>query len=278
MFDKCKKHTSYISRWIGKLTNTSPLVIEYVLDQYTGIVGDILLPLTSDEASGYKLLRIVKDQYLIDPVEKSKYSKDFYDYKEQLTYDKTDGDAIATIQVAYLTKAQSEIKELNNQIKEIEADTTKSAKQQDAESRTIKIMMNAAYKAAVENCKAIGEALKNYTITEENAAVVQREVYREVLGAEASLRIYNKNVYAKAQCYYKAGVSYDNFYVWYFNVKNFATKDEAERYVARLRVSPQLKNLIYRLAGWNLGKEKTDILRRWLKRKGLTDEEIDMIL
>ena len=276
--EQYEKDTSYISRWIGKLTNTSPLVIEYVLDQYTGIVGDILLPLTSDEASGYKLLRIVNDQYLIDPVEKSKYSKDFYDYKEQLTYDKTDGDAIATIQVAYLTKAQSEIKELNNQIKEIEADTTKSAKQQDAESRTIKIMMNAAYKAAVENCKAIGEALKNYTITEENAAVVQREVYREVLGAEASLRIYNKNVYAKAQCYYKAGVSYDNFYVWYFNVKNFATKDEAERYVARLRVSPQLKNLIYRLAGWNLGKEKTDILRRWLKRKGLTDEEIDMIL
>lgn len=275
--EQYEKDTSYISRWIGKLLNVSPLKIEYLLDQYTGIVGDILLPMTSDEASAYKLYRIVKDQYLIDPVEKSKYSKDFYDYKEQLTYDKTDGDAIATIQVAYLTKAQSEIKELNNKIKEIEA-SDKSDSEKAAETRTIQITMNVAYKQAVENCKAIGESLKNYTITEENAAEVQREVYREVLGAESALRIYNKNVYAKAQCYYKAGVSYDDFYVYYFNMKNFATKDEAERYIARLRISPQLKNLIYALAGWNLGKDKIEVLTRWLKNKGLTDEEIDMIL
>ena len=136
--EQYEKDTSYISRWIGKLLNVSPLKIEYLLDQYTGIVGDILLPMTSDEASAYKLYRIVKDQYLIDPVDKSKYSKDFYDYKEQLTYDKTDGDAIATIQVAYLTKAQSEIKELNNQIKEIDA-SNKSADEKAAETRTIKI-------------------------------------------------------------------------------------------------------------------------------------------
>jgi hypothetical protein len=275
--EQYEKDTSYISRWIGKLTNTSPLVIEYVLDQYSGIVGDILLPMTSDEAGVYKLMRITKDQYLIDPVEKSKYSKDFYDYKQQVTYDKTDGDAIATIQVNYLTKAQSEIKELREQIKEVEA-SGKNDFEKAAETKAIQIMINASYKAAVENAKAIGEALKNYTITEENAAEVQREVYREVLGAESALRIYNKNVYAKAQCYYKAGVSYDDFYVYYFNMKNFATKDEAERYIVRLRVSPQLKNLIYALAGWNLGKEKIEVLTRWLKNKGLTDEEIDMIL
>lgn len=276
--EQYEKDTSYISRWIGKLTNTSPLKIEYVLDQYTGIVGDILLPLTSDEASMYKIYRIVKDQYLIDPVEKSKYSKDFFDYKEQLTYDKTDGDAIASIQVAYMTRAQSEIKELNAQIKEIDADESKSASDKAAETKAIQIVINAAYKAAVENCQSIGESLKNYTITEENINDVQLEVFREVLGAESALRIYNKNVYAKAQCYNKAGVSYENFYVWYFNMKNFATKDEAERYIARIHVSPQLKNLIYRLAGWNLGKDKEMVLTRWLKNKGLTDEEIEMIL
>ncbi len=275
--EQYEKKTSYISRWLGKLFNISPLKIEYVLDQYTGIVGDILLPMTSDEASGYKFMRIVKDQYLIDPVEKSKYSSDFFSYKEQVTYDRTDGDAIATIQVAYMNKAQSEIKELTNQIKEIET-SSKTANEKAAETRAIQIVINASYKAALENAKAIGEALKNYTITEENAAEIQREVYREVLGAESALRIYNKNVYAKAQCYYKAGVSYDNFYVWYFNMKNFATKDEAERYITSLHVSPQLKNLIYRLAGWNLGRDKIQVLTRWLKKKGLTDEEIDMIL
>ena len=139
-------------------------------------------------------------------------------------------------------------------------------------------MMNAAYKAATENAQAIGEALKNYTIAEDNIAEVQREVYREVLGAEAALRIYNKRVYAKAQCYNKAGVSYDEFYVYYFNVKAMESKEEVERYVTRLRISPQLKNLIYALAGWRIGKDKIEVLTRWLKKKGLTDEEIDMIL
>lgn len=273
------KDTSYISRWLGKLLNKSPLVIEYILDQYSGIVGDILLPMTSDEGGTYRLMRIVKDQYLIDPVEKSKYSKDFYAYKEQVTYDKTDGDAIASIQVAYMNKAVSEIQELQREIKAIDADKNKSDKDIADETKVIQVMINASYKAALENSKAIGEALKNHTITEENAEDIKREVYREVFGAEASLRMYNKNVYAKAQVYYKAGVSYDNFYVYYFNTKNFATKGEAERYVSTLRgVSPQLKNLIYRLAGWNLGQEKTELLYQWLKKKGLTDEEIDMIL
>ena len=276
--EQYEKNTSYISRWLGKALNTSPLKVQYVLDQYSGIVGDILLPMTSDEASGYKLYRIVKDQYLIDPVEKNKYAKDFSDYKQQVTYDKTDGDAIATIQVSYLNKASSEIKELREQIKEIDADASLSAKEKNDQTKTVQVMINLAYKEAIENSKAMGEALKNYTITEDNINEVSREVAREVLGAESALRIYNKNVYAKAQCYYKAGVSYDDFYVYYFNMRNFATKDEAERYVSRLRISPQLKNLIYRLAGWQLGKDKEEILKRWLKNRGLTDDEIALIL
>ena len=99
-----------------------------------------------------------------------------------------------------------------------------------------------------------------------------------MLGAEAALRIYNKRVYAKAQCYSKAGVSYDEFYVYYFNVKAMESKEEVEKYVTRLHISPQLKNLIYALAGWRLSKDKIEVLTRWLKKKGLTDEEIDMIL
>jgi len=275
--EQYEKSTSNISKWLGKIFNYSPLKIEYLLDQYTGIVGDILLPMTSDEASGYKLMRIVKDQYLIDPVEKSKYSKEFYDYKQNVMYDKTDGDAIATIQASYMNTATNEIKELQNQIKELDKKEL-SPEDKAAEEKTIRVMMNAAYKAATENAQAIGEALKNYTITEDNIAEVQREVYREVLGAEAALRIYNKRVYAKAQCYSKAGVSYDEFYVYYFNVKAMESKEEVEKYVTRLHISPQLKNLIYALAGWRLSKDKIEVLTRWLKKKGLTDEEIDMIL
>lgn len=275
--EQYEKNTSYIARWLGKITNTSPLKIQYLLDQYTGIVGDILLPMTSDEAGTDKLVRLVKDQYLIDPVEKSKYSSDFYNYREQIMFDKTSGDAITTIQASYLNTANREIKELQDQIKTLD-EKDLSASEKSAEERTIRVMINASYKAAIEHAEDIGEALKRYTIDEENIAVVQREVYREILGAEAALRIYNKKVYAKAQCYYKAGVSYDDFYVYYFNMKNFSTKDEVERYVVGLHVSPQLKNLLYALAGWRLSKDKIEVLKRWLKKKGLTDEEIAMIL
>ena len=276
--EQYEKSTSNISKWLGKVFNVSPLKIEYVLDQYSGIVGDILLPMTSDEGGFDKLKQIVKDQYLIDPTEKNKYSSDFYNYREQVLYDKTDGDAIATIQASYMTTAVSEIKELRAQIEEIENNSNLSADEKDSQTKTIRVMINASYKAALQNAKDIGEALKYCTITEMNASEVQREVYREVLGAESALRLYNKKLYSKAKSYYKAGVSYDDFYVYYFNLREMSTKQEAEAYISRLRISANLKNLIYRLAGWSLDDEKTELLTAWLKRKGLTDEEIDMLL
>lgn len=276
--EQYEKSTSNISKWLGKVFNVSPLKIEYILDQYSGIVGDILLPMTSDEGGFDKLKQIVKDQYLIDPTEKNKYSSDFYNYREQVLYDKTDGDAIATIQASYMTTAVSEIKELRAQIEEIENNSNLSADEKDSQTKTIRVMINASYKAALQNAKDIGEALKYYTITEMNASEAQREVYREVLGAESALRLYNKKLYSKAKSYYKAGVSYDDFYVYYFNLREMSTKQEAEAYISRLRISANLKNLIYRLAGWSLDDEKTELLTAWLKRKGLTDEEIDMIL
>ena len=42
--------TDVISKFIGEHTGTSPMKWNYVLDQYSGGVGDVLLPMLTPEA------------------------------------------------------------------------------------------------------------------------------------------------------------------------------------------------------------------------------------
>lgn len=270
------RNTSAIAKWLGKITGWSPLKIDYVLGQMTGIVGDILLPATSE--NGYNPVKFIKDQFVTDSVYKNRYSSDFYDYKQEVGYDKTDGDAIASVVYSYLNTVSSAVSELKKQQDEL-ATSDMSQSEKEAQDRIIQATINATYKAALVNAEKLKVELANYELSEESLTEDKLEAYRKVIGAEFALQHYNTKVYQKAQCYYKAGVSYDNFYVWYFSVKNLDSKESVQRYINRLIGVPmQIKDLLYALFGYKLSNEKILSLTRWLKNKGLTEEEIALIL
>ncbi len=269
------RNTSAIAKWLGKITGWSPLKIDYVLDQMTGIVGDILLPATSE--NGYNPIKFIKDQFVTDSVYKNRYSSEFHDYKMEVNYDKTDGDAIATVVSSYLNRVSNQISELKKQQDElVTADMSEAEK--SAQDRIIQATINATYKAAIVNAENLKAELAHYELSEESMDQDRIEAYRQVMGAEFALQAYNSRVYKRAQCYYKAGVSYDDFYVYYFNMKNLPDRAAVERYIVRLRIKPQLKNLLYRLMGYRLDNDKMSVLTRWLKNQGLTEEEIEEIL
>lgn len=269
------RNTSAIAKFIGKITGWSPLKIDYVLDQMTGIIGDVILPATSE--NGYNPIKFLKDQFVTDSVYKNRYSSDFYDYKQETAYAKTDGDAVSAVVYSYLNSVSDKVSELKKQQEElVTADMSESEK--EAQDKVIQATINATYKAALINADKLKEELTHYELSEESIAQDRLEAYRQVMGAEFALEHYNKNVYQKAQCYYKAGVSYDNFYVWYFSLRNLDNKEAAERYIVRLRVKPQIKNLLYALVGYRLSSDKIIVLKRWLANQGLTKEEIEMLL
>jgi hypothetical protein len=82
--------TDSISKWLGEKTNTSPYKWNYLLDQYSGGLGDVFLPMLTPEAESGddslmgNILAPWKKEITTDKVLNNKNPGDFYDLKDEL--------------------------------------------------------------------------------------------------------------------------------------------------------------------------------------------------
>ncbi len=80
--------TSALAKALGESTNTSPKEIDYLIKQYTGVLGQIGLPAMSPAQSGNNILQSIgnafKQNVTADPVYDTNATNDFYEYKDQL--------------------------------------------------------------------------------------------------------------------------------------------------------------------------------------------------
>lgn len=83
--------TDLISKWLGETLNVSPYKLNYLLDQYSGVFGDMFLPSLTPQAEsgGNSLLggaiAPLADQFTTDSVMKNQNVSDFYDTLDDLT-------------------------------------------------------------------------------------------------------------------------------------------------------------------------------------------------
>ena len=140
--------TSSIAKWLGKTFNYSPKKIDYLLDQYTGAVGDYILPMTtpyaeteSDNIVYNALLSPLKSKFTVDSTITNKYVSEFYDKKDELqkevkTYgsiEDSDESFRKSLQYKYLDKVGSDISALYVKKREIEnSDLSDSEKYKQA--------------------------------------------------------------------------------------------------------------------------------------------------
>ncbi|WP_419520230.1 LPD38 domain-containing protein [Alistipes putredinis] len=253
--DRYDEKTDELSKAIGKLFKVSPKKVNYLLDQYTGVIGDILLPLMTPATSAKsKLLAAPMAAFTIDTTSTNKTTGEYYDLLDELKYDANDGDIGAGITRKYVSHAGDEVNDYYQQIRAIQNDKSLSDGEKNRLVRALKaqlierqkeiIAQAEPYREAVsdylkahpelstDNDAAIAEYAEQYEITEDQAesrmdAIVYREANREVFGAEYALRTYNADVYDKARTAYAKGVSYDTYYDYYFATKEMhADKDE----------------------------------------------------
>lgn len=253
--DRYDEKTDELSKAIGKLFKVSPKKINYLLDQYSGVIGDILLPLiTPATKSSHWLLAAPQAAFTIDTTSTNKTTGKYYDLLDDLKYDANDGDIGAGITRKYVSHAGDEVNDYYQQIRAIQNDKSLSDGEKNRIVRALKaqlierqkeiIAQAEPYREAVndylkahpelstDNDAAIAEYAERYEITEDQAesrmdAIVYREANREVFGAEYALRTYNADVYDKARAAYAKGVSYDTYYDYYFATKEMhADKDE----------------------------------------------------
>ena len=149
--DQYDASTDIVSIWIGKQLKASPYKINYVLDQYTGGVGDIALPMLALQANNgvnNKFLSAVAspwiDKFSTDPVLKNQNVSGLYTLKDELG--KATKSVSATedqlLSYKYLSVVSGKMGELYTKIKEVQADPSLSNGEKYEKVRELKKQIN----------------------------------------------------------------------------------------------------------------------------------------
>ena len=214
--ERYDESTSNIAIWLGKVFNYSPKKIDYLLDQYGGIVTDIVLPATTMQAES----GIVSKNLLANSTINSRWSTEFYSQIEKYTYKKTDGDAKAKATVRYLNSIKSTISDMYTQKRQIQTNTALSKDERLSQTQIIQAAINALMKDSLTNAKYLYEELGKYDLSDNNFDMSYLDAISTVVGAEYALKSYNKTVYEKAANLNKLGIGYDTYYDYYFATKS----------------------------------------------------------
>lgn len=210
--------TDIFSKWVGKQLGLSPKKINYLLDQYSGVVGDFLLPLLTPQAERDPFSKA----FTVDSVNSNRLSGDFYDTAEQLTYAANGGDSTAKAASRFWSKQQKACSDLYAEIREIE-ESDLSDKEKKQKVKEVKTILNGIQKNALATLETYEGTVEKYLkgSGEEDVDLAYREANRECFGAEYALQVYNKDVYEKAKNAAAGGVSYEDYYTYYFETKTF---------------------------------------------------------
>lgn len=223
--------TDAFSIWLGEITRhgkngiegLSPKKVNYLIDQYSGFIGDWLLPALSKKAD----VPAVVKAFVVDSVRQNRLGSDFYDALDEAKQVKETEFATAADDAtySYLYKQSKAASEITKQLKEIYNSGEKTRKEKMSEARDLLELRNEIYRKALltvgtyeETAKSIGSA---------DSDVVKREANRKAFGAEYALKTYNKDVGEKAAEYVAQGVTYDQYYAAYFASRGITgDKDE----------------------------------------------------
>ena len=223
--------TDAFSIWLGEITRhgkngiegLSPKKVNYLIDQYSGFIGDWLLPTLSKKAD----VPAVVNAFVVDSVRQNRLGSDFYDALDEAKQVKETELATAADDAtySYLYKQSKAASEITKQLKEIYNSGEKTRKEKMSEARDLLELRNEIYRKALltvgtyeETAKSIGSA---------DSDVVKREANRKAFGAEYALKTYNKDVGEKAAEYVAQGVTYDQYYAAYFAARGITgDKDE----------------------------------------------------
>ena len=223
--------TDAFSIWLGEITRhgkngiegLSPKKVNYLIDQYSGFIGDWLLPTLSKKAD----VPAVVKAFVVDSVRQNRLGSDFYDALDEAKQVKETELATAADDAtySYLYKQSKAASEITKQLKEIYNSGEKTRKEKMSEARDLLELRNEIYRKALLTVGAYEETAKS--IGSADSDVVKREANRKAFGAEYALKTYNKDVGEKAAEYVAQGVTYDQYYAAYFAARGIVgDKDE----------------------------------------------------
>lgn len=225
--ERYDEKTDMLSKAIGGALGLSPKKINYLLDQYTGVVGDLALPLlTPTQTTGKNPLT---KPFVLDSVTSNKLSQEFYKVSDELQYNVSDDDPVSAVVQKYWNKVGEEVSALNKEIRKMESSKELDSKARRDKIRELKAQVNGILQEALDRLPAMQEAAKKYASGMEDDQVESgfKLMTWDVLGAKAAVGLFGEKEQEKAQAAYEAGASYENFLSYRDKVKTM--EDDPER-------------------------------------------------
>jgi hypothetical protein len=173
---------------LGQKLGISPYKINYVLDQYSGGIGDTLLPMmtpqaeTSSDSIGSKLIAPLTSKFGVDSVMKNQNTSDLYTLSEELTTKANSSKATdeEILQNKFINSVKSEMNELYKAKRELQnSDIPDSEKYNQV--REIQKQINDMAKEATDSYKDV-------TVNSNYSNVAGKEYYKNNKGEWASVR------------------------------------------------------------------------------------------
>jgi hypothetical protein len=239
--ERYDESTDLISKGIGGITGLSPKKINNLLDSYTGVIGDFVLPTLTPRAEQNPFAKA----FTLDPVISNGISQDFYDTLNEVTQDKNSSKPTEGVEITsrFLNKQSSAASEVYKEIRVVE-NSDLTDKEKRAKTRELREVVNIIQQNALDALPAYEEAAKKYQKMGYDVDDAYREANRETFGSEYALRVYNKEIYAKAQEVNKALISYDTFYDVYFAQKDVGGDKDKDGKTIALSASKNKKKVI----------------------------------
>ena len=147
--------TDAISKWLGENVGISPYKFNYLLDQYSGGIGDMILPMltpkaeSGDNTLAGNMLAPLKDKFTTNSVMNNQNISDFYDTIDKLTTNAkastaTDEDILMS---KYMNSVSAEMGELYGQKREIQnsnlSDSEKYSQVKEIQQQIVDLSKNA---------------------------------------------------------------------------------------------------------------------------------------
>ena len=184
--------TDSVSKWLGDKLNISPVKINYLLNQYSGGVGDVLLPMITpkaergDDSILGNMIAPLKDKFTTNVVMNNQNVSDFYDLKDKLTTNAkasgaTDKDILMS---KYINSVNSEMAGLYQLKREVQ-NSNLSSKEKYAQVQKLQEQINMGMK----------DALNSYTTISYEDDSRTGEEYARIGGTHAGdgSKVYKRN-------------------------------------------------------------------------------------
>ena len=168
--ERYDESTDLISKWLGGKIGVSPKKISYVIDQYSGVLGDLVLPYLTPKAErgvyigdvAIPLSNAFMSRFTTDTVSSNTIGDEYYGLLDQLGYQAKAGDTAAAQAERYMNRAGSAVSDYYAQIRKIENDENLTDKEKSALVRELRKQLNLTEQQITADAQAYLEAAQQY--------------------------------------------------------------------------------------------------------------------